>query len=59
MGMGPRETGWEVVDWIRHTQGRNQWRTVVNTVMNCRFAEKPGNLTGLVTVSFSRRLHSI
>jgi hypothetical protein len=26
--------GWEVIDRIHQAQDRNQWRTVVNTVMN-------------------------
>jgi hypothetical protein len=29
-----RETGWEDVEWIRLAQDRNQWRGLVNTVMN-------------------------
>jgi hypothetical protein len=32
--MDIREIGWEVVDWIHLAQDRDQWRTVVNTVMN-------------------------
>jgi hypothetical protein len=29
-----RETGWGGVDWIDLTQDRDQWRALVNTVMN-------------------------
>jgi hypothetical protein len=29
-----REIGWECVDWIHLDQDRDQWRAVVNTVMN-------------------------
>jgi len=29
-----REIGWKGVDWIHLTQDREQWRAVVNTVMN-------------------------
>jgi hypothetical protein len=29
-----REVGWEGVDWIHLTQDRDQWRSVVNTVLN-------------------------
>jgi hypothetical protein len=31
-----REIGWGDVDWIELAQDRNQWRAVVNTVMNLR-----------------------
>jgi hypothetical protein len=30
----PREVGWGRMDWIRLIQGKDQWRDVVNTVMN-------------------------
>jgi hypothetical protein len=29
-----REMGWKSVDWIHLTQDRDQWRSLVNTVMN-------------------------
>jgi hypothetical protein len=28
------EIGWEGVDWIHLAQGRDQWQTLANTVMN-------------------------
>jgi hypothetical protein len=31
-----REIGWNSMDWIDLAQGRNQWRALVNTVMNLR-----------------------
>jgi hypothetical protein len=31
-----REIGWEWVDWMHVTQDRDQWRGLVNTVMNLR-----------------------
>jgi hypothetical protein len=31
-----RERGWGSMDWIGLTQGRDQWRTLVNTAMNLR-----------------------
>jgi hypothetical protein len=30
------EIGWDVVDWIELAQDRDQWRTLMNTVMNIR-----------------------
>jgi len=34
--MNIREMWWEVVDWMHVTQDRDQWQTVVNTVMTFR-----------------------
>jgi len=34
--MDPREIGWKDVDWIHVVQDRDQWRAVVNTIMNLR-----------------------
>jgi hypothetical protein len=31
-----REIGWDGVDWIDLAQDRDQWRVLVNTVMNLR-----------------------
>jgi hypothetical protein len=31
-----REIGWDGMDWIDLAQDRDQWRTLVNTVMNLR-----------------------
>jgi hypothetical protein len=29
-----REIGWDGVDWINLAEDRDQWRTLVNTVLN-------------------------
>jgi transcription termination factor 2 len=34
--MDLREIGWDVMDWIDLAQDRDQWRALVNTVMNIR-----------------------
>jgi hypothetical protein len=31
-----REIGWEIVKWIHLVQDKDQWRALVNTVMNLR-----------------------
>jgi hypothetical protein len=36
MKMDLREIGWDGVDWIELAQDRDQWRALVNTVMNLR-----------------------
>jgi len=41
--MDLKETGYEDVDLIDLTQDRNQWRALVNTLMNIRFPYKEGN----------------
>jgi hypothetical protein len=34
--MDLREVGWDGMDWIDLAQDRDQWRALVNTVMNLR-----------------------
>jgi hypothetical protein len=34
--MGLREIDWGGMDWIDLTQGRDQWKAFLNTVMNLR-----------------------
>jgi hypothetical protein len=55
--MDIKEIVWEGVDWIHVAQERNQWRLLVNTVMNYRVLWKSGKFLSMwVTVSFSRRI---
>jgi hypothetical protein len=35
--MDLREIGWDGMDWIDLAQDGDQWRALVNTVMNLRF----------------------
>jgi hypothetical protein len=34
--MNLREIGWDGMDWIDLAQDRDQWRAIVNTIMNLR-----------------------
>jgi hypothetical protein len=37
-----REIGWDGMDWIDLAQDRDQWRALVNTVMNLRVIQNVG-----------------
>jgi hypothetical protein len=37
-----REMGWDGMDWIELAQDMDQWRALVNTVMNLRFPNMLG-----------------
>jgi hypothetical protein len=51
-----REIGWYGMDWVDLAQNRDQWRALVNTVMNLRVPSNAGKLLNSCTVhSFSRR----
>jgi hypothetical protein len=40
--MNLREIGWGGMDWIDLAQDRDQWRALVNTVMNLRVLQNVG-----------------
>jgi hypothetical protein len=51
-----REIGWDGVDWIDLAEDRDQWRALVNTVMNLRVPKNAGKfLSGCTIGSFSGR----
>jgi hypothetical protein len=51
-----REIGWGGMDWIDLAQDRDQWRAVVNTVMNLWVPLAAGKfLSNCTTGGFSRR----
>jgi hypothetical protein len=41
--MDLREIGWDGMDWIDLAQDRDQWRAIVNAVMNLRFHKMLGS----------------
>jgi hypothetical protein len=41
--MDLREIGWDGRDWINLAQDRDQWRALVNAVMNLRVPKKLGS----------------
>jgi hypothetical protein len=52
-----REIGWESVVWMHVAHDKDQWWTLVNTIMNRQVSQKAGNfLTSRGTISFSRNL---
>jgi hypothetical protein len=60
--MDVREIGWGGMDWIDLAQDRDQWRALVNTVMNLRVQTNVRKfLSGCATGCFSRwaQLHGV
>jgi hypothetical protein len=52
--MNLREVGWGVMDWIDLAQDKDQWRDLLNTVMNLRVPQNVGKfLVGCATGGFS------
>jgi hypothetical protein len=48
--------GWDGMDWIDLAQDRDQWRDLVNTVMNLRVPQNAGKFLSSCTIgSFSRK----
>jgi hypothetical protein len=43
--------GWDGMDWIDLAQDRNEWRTLVNTVMNLRVAASQERLSSIELIS--------
>jgi hypothetical protein len=51
--MDLRELGWGDMDWIDLAQNRDQWRALVNTVMNLRAPLSVGKFLSSCTTSGS------
>jgi hypothetical protein len=55
--MDLREIGWGGMDWIDLAQDMDQWRALVNTVMNLRVSQNVGKfMSSCATSSFSGRV---
>jgi hypothetical protein len=50
-----REIGWDGVDWIDMAQNRDQWRALVNTVLNLRVSCNAGKFLSGCTIGGSSR----
>jgi hypothetical protein len=54
--MDRTEIGWDGMDWIDLAQDRDQWRALVNTVINLRVLKNAGKFLSSCTIGgFSRR----
>jgi hypothetical protein len=54
--MDLKDIGWSSVDWIDLAKDRDQWRALVNKVMNIRVPSSAGNFLSSCTIGvFSRR----
>jgi hypothetical protein len=47
--LGLIEIGWDGMDWIDLAQDRDQWRALVNTVMNLRVPQNFGKFLSACT----------
>jgi hypothetical protein len=50
-----REIGWDGMDWIDQAQDREQWRALVNTVMNLRVPYNAGKFLSSCRIGGSSR----
>jgi hypothetical protein len=60
--MDPREIRWGGVDWIDLAQDREEWRALLNTIINLRVSLNVGKfLSSCANGGFSRRaqLHGV
>jgi hypothetical protein len=53
--MDLREIGWDGVDWIDIAQDRDQWRAVVNTILNLWVPQNAGKFLSGCTIGGSSR----
>jgi hypothetical protein len=50
------EIGWDGIDWVDLAQDSDQWRALMNTVMNLRVPLNAGKFSSSYIIgSFSRR----
>jgi hypothetical protein len=49
------EIGWNCIDWIDLAQGRDQWKALVNTVMNLRVPLNAGKFLSSCKIGGSSR----
>jgi hypothetical protein len=48
--MDLREIGWDGMDWIDLAQDRDQWRALVNAVVNLRLPQNVGKFFSVCTI---------
>jgi hypothetical protein len=53
--MDLREIGWDGVDWIDMAQDRDQWRDLMDTVLNLRVPQNAGKFLSGCTIGGSSR----
>jgi hypothetical protein len=52
--MDLREIGWDDMDWIDLPQDRDQWRALVNTVMNLRLLQNAAKFLSSCAIGASQ-----